>query len=74
MIDPLARLGTLRALAEERGRDPESISVSIFGAQAEAATLERYAEAGIKRALLPLPPRDREQVLPLLDSYARLIL
>ena len=74
MIDPLTRLGTLRALAEERGRDPESISVSIFGAQAEAATLERYAEAGIKRALLPLPPRDREQVLPLLDSYARLIL
>ena len=73
MIDPLTRLETLRSMAADAGRDPESISVSVFGAQAEAAILERYAEAGIQRGVLQLPPQGREQVLPLLDSYARLI-
>ena len=72
-IDPVTRLETLRALAAGAGRDPETISVSVFGAQAQAATLERYAEAGIKRALLQLPPQDREQVLPLLDTYSRFL-
>ncbi len=72
-IDPVTRLENLRALAAEAGRDPETISVSVFGAQAQAATFERYAEAGIKRALLQLPPQDREQVLPLLDTYSRLL-
>ncbi len=72
-IDPVTRLETLRALAADAGRDPETISVSVFGAQAQAATLDRYAEAGIKRALLQLPPQDREQVLPLLDTYSRLL-
>ena len=40
---------------------------------AEAATLEAYAEAGVSRALLMLPPADRDTVLGLLDGYAPLL-
>ncbi len=40
---------------------------------AEAAALEAYAEAGVSRALLMLPPADRDTVLGLLDDYAPLL-
>ena len=44
--------------------------------QAEAASpaaLARQRDAGISRAVLMLPPAPREEILPLLDDYARLI-
>jgi hypothetical protein len=50
-----------------------TISVSVFGAPADAATLEGYAAAGVTRAILALPPQGRDAVLPLLDRYAKLI-
>jgi hypothetical protein len=55
------------------GRDPAKISVSVFGAKPERATLDTYAGAGITRAILRLPSEGRDAVLPLLDQYAKLI-
>jgi probable F420-dependent oxidoreductase len=66
-----AGLETLRALATRAGRDPKSITVSVFGAASDA--IDRYREAGITRAILRLPSENRETVLPLLDRYAKLI-
>ncbi len=37
------------------------------------ATLAAFAEAGVTRAILRLPSEAREQILPLLDQYAKLI-
>ena len=51
----------------------KTISVSVFGAKADEATLATYAGAGITRAILRLPSEPREAVLPLLDRYAKLI-
>ncbi len=62
----------LRARAEKAGRDPRSISVSVFGAKPEEAVLRGYEKAGVERAILRLPSADRETVLPLLDRYAAL--
>jgi probable F420-dependent oxidoreductase len=69
----VAGLADLRARAARAGRDMTTISVSIFGAPADAAILDRFQEAGVTRALFRLPPEGRETVLPLLDQYAKLI-
>lgn len=72
-FDVAQGMADLRERAAKAGRDMKTISVSVFGAPPDAATLERYAAAGVTRALLRLPPQDRETVLPLLDQYAKFI-
>ena len=65
-------LADLRARAEKAGRDPRSISVSVFGPKPGEAVLRGYERAGVERAILRLPSAGRETVLPLLDRYATL--
>ncbi len=72
-FDPVEGMGRLRRAAEAAGRDMSTLSMTVFRAPAEAATLEAYAEAGVSRALLPLPSVDRDTVLGLLDGYAPLL-
>ena len=69
----LPGLADLKARATRAGRDASKISVSVFGAKAERATLDTYASAGITRAILRLPSEGRDAVLPLLDQYAKLM-
>ena len=59
--------------AAKAGRDPKSVSVSVFGAPPEAAKLARYREGGVTRAILRLPAEGRDTVLPLLDQWAKLL-
>ena len=66
-------LGELRERAAKAGRDMKTITVSVFGAPPDEAALERYAEAGITRAILRLPSDGRDAVLPLLDQWTKLI-
>jgi len=63
----------LKARAEKTGRDFKSISISVFAAKPEQATLDTYAGAGVTRAILRLPSEGRDKVLPLLDQYAKFI-
>jgi alkanesulfonate monooxygenase SsuD/methylene tetrahydromethanopterin reductase-like flavin-dependent oxidoreductase (luciferase family) len=67
------KIATLRQRAESAGRDPKSISTTIFGARPERAAVEALEDAGIERAIFMLPPAGRDVVLPLLDRYAALI-
>ena len=69
----LSGLGELRERAAKAGRDMKTITVSVFGAPPDEAALERYAEAGITRAILRLPSDGRDAVLPLLDQWTKLI-
>jgi len=69
----LPGLADLKARAARAGRDPESLSVSVFGAKPERATLDAYAAAGITRVILRLPSEGRDAVLALLDEHAKLI-
>lgn len=69
----LPGLADLKARAARAGRDMKTISVSVFGAKADEATLARYADSGITRAILRLPSEPRDVVLPLLDRYAKFI-
>jgi probable F420-dependent oxidoreductase len=58
----------LRRRAEAAGRDP--IPVSLFGAAADPAAVERYAEIGVDRCVYALPPGPAAEVLPALDRLA----
>ena len=69
----LTGLADLRERAAKARRDMKTISVSVFGAGPDEAALERYAEAGITRAILRLPSEGRDAVLPLLDQWSKLI-
>src|SRR5262245_12174403 len=71
--DLMGDLERLRHLATERGRDPRSIEVSLYGAPTDADALRRLADAGVARAVLPLPSAASDVVLPLLDRAAPLV-
>jgi hypothetical protein len=63
----------LREAAEEAGRDIRTVSTTLFGAEPDAAYLERCRAAGMDRALFALPSEGRDTVVPLLDKYAAFV-
>jgi probable F420-dependent oxidoreductase len=62
----------LRRMAEAKGRDPASLSITVFRAPADKAALDDYRAAGIDGALLEIPDLSRDEILRLLDQYAPL--
>ena len=67
------KIATLRNRAEAAGRDPKSVSVSIFGSKPDPAAIEALEHAGAERVIFWLPPAGADTVLPLLDKYAALL-
>jgi probable F420-dependent oxidoreductase len=63
-------LADLRQRAEKAGRDPKTVSITIFGAPPDEGRVRRYQELGVERVTFGLPSADRETVLPLIDRYA----
>jgi len=68
--------------AESVGRDPQSLSVNVFGARPNLGSLELYRELGVDRVILGLPPAERftdvrgatrDEILPVLDGYVSLV-
>src|SRR5262245_3543526 len=71
--NPAAKIPELRQRAEKAGRDPKSISVTIFFAKPARAAIETLRTAAVDRAIFEAPSEGREKVLPLLDSYVPLM-
>lgn len=63
----------LNRRAEQSGRDPKTISITIFGSPADEKAVELYRDAGVERITFGLPPAPRDTVLPLLDHYAEFV-
>jgi probable F420-dependent oxidoreductase len=63
---------TLADTARAAGRDPQSISVSVFGAPASADVLRGYRDGGVTRAVFGLPSAPADKLLPMLDKFATL--
>lgn len=72
-FEPREAMARLHRIATQAGRDPASLSVTVFRAPAEAAALAACREAGIARALLEVPDLDRDSVLRVLDGYVPLL-
>jgi probable F420-dependent oxidoreductase len=62
-----------RQMAKEAGRDPTTLSVYLGGAPEEVDTLKRYRDLGITGMNIRLPPAGADQILPILDRWAKLI-
>jgi len=71
--DPLEVLPQFRQMAKDAGRDPSSLSFDIFGAPRNLDVLKRYRDAGVDRVVLMLPPKPRDDILPMLDEGAALV-
>lgn len=69
----IEKIGNLRAQAKSMGRDPDTISISIFGARPDRDTVDRLEQAGVERVIFGLPPAPREVVEPAVERYASLI-
>ena len=78
---PIARAGfnakeavaRLRQAAAVARRDFSTLSINTFAAPPEEAILAEYREAGIQRSFLVIPDLTRDEILGILDRYARLI-
>jgi len=66
-------LPEFREMATTAGRDPASISVTIWGVPENADRLKRYRDQGISRVVVSLPSANRDETLPVLDRWAELI-
>jgi probable F420-dependent oxidoreductase len=71
--DMAKHVATLRRAAEEAGRDPESIEVSIYGCPPDRARIDELRDAGVSRVIFFLMPQSRDELLPVLDEQAGLI-
>jgi hypothetical protein len=60
-------------MAEQAGRDPKTLSTSVFRAPPDKEVLREYEAAGIDRAVLEIPDESRDDILRLLDRYAPLL-
>lgn len=71
--EPKSARARLNQAAQAAGRDPRTLSITVFAAPADAAALAPYREAGIERVLFAVPDADRDTVLRQLDKYAPLL-
>jgi alkanesulfonate monooxygenase SsuD/methylene tetrahydromethanopterin reductase-like flavin-dependent oxidoreductase (luciferase family) len=67
------RLAQLDAACAKRGRKRESLDLTVFAAPPKAAELEKLADLGFERAVLPLPTQDEAKILARLDGYTSLV-
>lgn len=58
----------MRQMADDAGRDPDEIEVSIYFAPADPAVLTEYAEAGVDRVAFDLPSVSGQEALDALDN------
>lgn len=66
-------LPELRRAAEDAGRDPDSISVTVYGTRPDPQRLVDLAEAGVERTVLGVPSAGEAEVLEHLDRHAALL-
>jgi probable F420-dependent oxidoreductase len=70
--EPRSAMTRLRDAALAAGRDPKSLTITVFGAPDNEAALAPYREAGIHRVLLQVPDLSRDEILRVLDKNAKL--
>ena len=68
--DPLEKIDLLHQMAEEAGRDPASIELTIYGCPMDAEIVERYRAAGAQRIVFWLPATAESEVLEVVERGA----
>jgi probable F420-dependent oxidoreductase len=71
--EPKGAVQRLNAAAKAAGRDPKTLSITVFAAPPDAAKLAPYREAGVDRVLFEVPDLTRDETLAVLDRNTKLI-
>ena len=71
--NPEEYMPRFRQMASEAGRDPASLPVTIGGAPEDADQIKRFGDLGAVRVNATLPPEGSDQILPILDRWAKLV-
>ena len=71
-FDAEESIARLHKFAAQKGRDPKTLSVTVFGAPPKEEVLADYAKAGIDGALLGINDDSRDDILRYLDKIAPL--
>ena len=67
------RLAQLDAACARAGRSRNSLDLTVFAAPPKSIELEKLAELGFNRAVLPLPTQDESKILSRLDGLASIV-
>jgi probable F420-dependent oxidoreductase len=70
--DVVDHLPAFRKAAQEAGRNPDDIEISVYACPPDKELVQRYADAGITRVVFGVPPAASDVVLPFLDKLAEL--
>ncbi|HKF76593.1 MAG TPA: LLM class F420-dependent oxidoreductase [Candidatus Dormibacteraeota bacterium] len=65
------RMAQLRRSCEEAGREPVPVTAFLWN-RPSPADLEELQGLGVERVVVPLPPVDRDRVLPRVEGYGEL--
>ena len=68
--NPEEYLPAFRKMAQEAGRDPASLPVTIGGAPEDPDKLKRFRDLGAVRVNVSLMSETRDEILPRLDKWA----
>jgi len=60
-----------RQMAQDAGRDPQSLQVTIGGAPEDADKIKRFRDLGAVGVNITLPAEGPDQILPILDRWAK---
>ena len=67
------KIALLQRQAQEAGRDPSTLPVSVFGVRPDPEVVARMEQDGVSRVLFTLPSAQSDTLLPTLDRLAELI-
>jgi probable F420-dependent oxidoreductase len=60
-------------MAQEAGRDPKSMEITLFGLAEDADRLKRLADMGVARVVPMFPPQKADTVLPMIDRWTKIM-
>ena len=66
------QIPAFRQMAQEAGRDPATLPISMFSAKEDLDTLKRFRDLNVARVTVALPSAKADEVLPILDRWAEL--
>ena len=67
---PEQYIPAFREMAQEAGRDPQSLSLRLGGAPDDLDKLKRYRDMGVDAVNVTLMSDKRDEILPVLDRWA----
>jgi hypothetical protein len=71
--DLTVELPKFRQMAQEVGRDPNSLEITSFGLGEDLDRVKRLSEMGLSRVVQMFPPEQADTVLPIIDRWAKIM-